>query len=120
MKGKCIKMSKEEHMKELQKYVNKIKPRIKKSALVKEPIETLETFSIEKHKVSLIQVSIDNTLKFGVAHSYDGSVGTLSYCDLYNKKEVATSLYNRICEDLKYKYKNLEPLKEQKDIEMEL
>lgn len=89
--------------------------------------EILDMFLIEKHKVLLVQIKENSSCKFGVEHSYDGIVGVLSYCNLCNKKEVATSLYNRICEDLKYKYKDLETSKEkeesnfeQNDIEMEL
>lgn len=68
----------------------------------------LDTFSIEKYKLSLVQTDVNGVVKFGVVNSYDGFFGVLSNVDLYNKQECATSVFDRTCKGLKYKYRNLD------------
>lgn len=71
--------------------------------------ENLNTFNIDNHKerhfVSLLKIEVDDVDKFAIGRFYDDGTDNIAICCLYNKKEVATSIFNRMCDEISYALK---------------
>lgn len=89
--------------------------------------ENLNTFDIdndkERHFVSLLKIEVDDVDKFAIGHFYDDGIDNVAICHLYNKKEVATSIFNRMCNEISYTLKkdfnntNKETIDEEQSLE---